>query len=117
MVKKSSGSGSRQWIDHRRHAYLTQERQFLRKLMVVMHVTGGQPARGPEIGSIKVRNNQFGVRSVYIISGRVGVLTTYDKSQKRRGKTEYVLRLLPVAVAQLLVQYLVYVLPFTRVVG
>ena len=44
------------------------------------------------------------------------MVTTYDKSRKRRGKTEYVFRYFPDRLSQILVQYLVYVLPFTRVV-
>ena len=41
-------------------------------------------------------------------------LTMYDKSRKRRGNTEYIIRCLPDAVGQILVQYLVYVSPFAR---
>ena len=40
-------------------------------------------------------------------------LTMYDKAWKRRGNTEYIIRCLPDALSQVLVQYLVYVSPFT----
>ena len=42
LLKRSRGSGSRQieWVDGQVRKYLTKERQFLRKLMVCMHVTG-----------------------------------------------------------------------------
>ena len=81
-----------------------------------MHIQGGQPARSPEIGLIKVRNSAASSRNIFIINGRVAVVTTYDKSRKRRGKTEYVFRCFPDQLSQIIVQYLVYVLPFTRVV-
>lgn len=77
----------------------------------------GQPARAPEIGSIKVRNSVLATRNLFIINGRVAVVTTYDKSQKRRIRTKYVFKLLPDRLSQLLVQYLVYVLPFTQIVS
>jgi hypothetical protein len=51
-----------------------------------------------------------------VINGRVAVVTTYDKSRKRRGKTEYVFRCFPDQLSQIIAQYLVYVLPFIRVV-
>jgi hypothetical protein len=51
-----------------------------------------------------------------VINGRVAVVTTYDKARQRRGKTEYVFRCFPDRLSQLVAQYLVYVLPFTRVV-
>jgi hypothetical protein len=38
----------------------------------------------------------------------------YDKARKRRGNTEYIIRCLPDAVGQTLVQYLVFVRPFAR---
>jgi len=119
---RSSGGGSgsgqqQQWIDVRRSAYLNRERQFLRKLMVAMHVTGGQPARGPELGSIKVVNSVFSARNIYVVNGRMVFLTMYDKARKRRGDTEYVLRCLPDEISQILAKYLIYVRPFSRVVG
>ena len=84
--------------------------------MVAMHITGGQPARSPEIGSIKVFNNEKSGRNIFVINGRVAVVTTYDKARKRRGKTDYVFRCFPDRLSQVIIQYLVYVLPFARVV-
>lgn len=113
LVRKAI-DGSYEWNDAQKQGYLNQEGQFLRKLMVVMHVSGGQPARGPEIGSIKVSNSVYSARNLYVINGRVCFLTMYDKARKRRGNTEYIIRCLPDEVSQVLVQYLVYVRPFAR---
>ena len=82
--------------------------------MVVMHIIGGQPARGPEIGSIKVSNSIYSARNVYVINGRICFLTMYDKARKRRGNTDYIIRCLPDNVSQVVAQYLVYVRPFAR---
>jgi hypothetical protein len=38
----------------------------------------------------------------------------YDKTRRRRGNTDYVIRCLPDKLSQVLVQYLVYVRPFAR---
>jgi len=119
LIKSSgsgSGSGQEKWAEQPCKAYLAREKQFLLKLMVAMHIQGGQPARSPEIGSIKVRNSATSSRNLFVINGRVAVVTTYDKSRKRRGKTEYVFRCFPDQLSQIIAQYLVYVLPFTRVV-
>lgn len=112
-----SGSGEHEWVDHRKSACLNRERQFLQKFMVLKHMSGGQPARGPELGSLKVVNSVFSARSIYIINGRAVFLTTYDKAQKRRGKTEFVLRCLADQGIQLLAKYLIYVRPFSQVLG
>src|SRR5271156_2957757 len=119
LVKSSgsgSGSGQLEWADQPCKAYLAREKQFLLKLMVAMHIMGGQPARSPEIGSIKVQNSVTSSRNIFVINGRMAVVTTYDKARKRRGKTEYVFRCFPDQLSQVIAQYLVYVLPFSRVV-
>jgi superfamily II DNA helicase RecQ len=116
LVKSSGGSSQLEWADQPCKAYLAREKQFLLRLMVAMHVMGGQPARSPELGSIKFRNSVTSSRNVFVVNGRVAVVTTYDKSVKRRGKTEYVFRCFPDQLSQIIAQYVVYVLPFSRVV-
>jgi len=114
--RSSGGSGQLEWASQPCKAYLAREQQFLLKLMVAMHIMGGQPARSPEIGSIKVRNGVMSGRNIFVINGRIAVVTTYDKARKRRGKTEYVFRCFPDRLSQVIAQYLVYMLPFSRVV-
>ena len=114
MLKKNRTTQEDEWVEPQVKAYLTKERRFLNKLMVSMHVTGGQPARGPELGSIKVSNGIYSARNIYVINGRVCFLTMYDKARKRRGNTEYIVRCLLDEVGQVLAQYLVYVRPFAR---
>ena len=82
--------------------------------MACMHITGGQPARGPELGSLKITNSRYSIRNIYAINGNMAYLTTYDKSIKKRGIVEYILRVLPLQIGQILAQYLVYVHPFAR---
>ena len=114
LLEKNPATKQVEWVDSQVQAYLTKERQFLRKLMVCMHITGGQPARGPELGSIKVSNSIYSARNIYVINGRICFLTMYDKARKRRGNTEYIVRCLPDEVGQIVAQYLVRVRPFAR---
>ena len=111
----SSDSYEARWRSRVKQQYLVAEKRFLQALMVVFHIQGGQPARGPELGSVKASNSIYSAWNIYIINGRVCFITTYDKAQKRRGNSEYVVRCLPDAVSQLVVQYLVFVRPFARV--
>jgi hypothetical protein len=115
LLRKSNETNQFEWNTRQVQAYLSKERQFLRKLMVAMHITGGQPARGPELGSIKVSNSLYSARNIYVFNGQMCFLTVYDKARNRRGNNKYVLRCLPPAMSQILVQYLVYVRPFARV--
>jgi hypothetical protein len=40
LLKKNKASQQIEWVDGQVQAYLTKERQFLRKLMAAMHITG-----------------------------------------------------------------------------
>ena len=80
-----------------------------------VHVKYGQPARGPEIGSIKVSNSIYSARNIYVINGQLCILTIYDKARKQRGNTEYIVRFLPDELSQVFVQYIVHVRLFARV--
>ena len=81
--------------------------------MVAMHIMGGQPARSPEIGFIKVRNSVTSSRNIFVINGRVAVVTIYNKVRMCRRKTEYVFCCFPDQLSQIITQYLVYMLSFT----
>jgi hypothetical protein len=74
--------------------YLTKEQQFLRKLMVCMHVIGGQLARRPKLGLVKIQNSLYSAQNIYILNGQATFLTMYDKARKQRGNTEYILQCL-----------------------
>lgn len=83
--------------------YLTVEKKFLRKGIGGVHVKYGQPARGPEIGLIKVSNSIYSARNIYVINGRLYILTIYNKAWKWRGNTEYIVRFLPDKLSQIFI--------------
>lgn len=115
LVKVNKTSNSMEWVKPQVRTYLGKERRFLRLLMVAFHIMGGQPARGPELGSVKVSNSIYSMRNIYVMHGRVCFLTMYDKTRGRRGNTDYIMRCLPDAMGQIVAQYLVRVRPFARV--
>lgn len=114
QIIKKGVSGQDEWIKHRVDAYLIREKKFLRKAIVGIHIEYSQPARGPELGSIKVSNSIYSARNIYVINGRLCILTMYDKARKRRGNTEYIVRFLPDEMSQILMQYMVHIRPFAR---
>jgi len=90
MFKKTV-NGPYQWNKGQKQAYLTQERQFLRKAIVVIHVTYSQLARRPKVGSGKVSNSIYSARNWYVINKQMCFLSIYDKARKRRGNTDYII--------------------------
>lgn len=97
-------------------AYLDEHLSFLRwDLLPTCHTTGGSPARGPEISSVKVFNPSADIfRNVFLYNGYVCFLTEYHKARDRTNHAFYVARFFPSVVGRLLYTYLVYVRPYVE---
>jgi uncharacterized membrane protein YgcG len=85
---------------------------FLELLLFAMHTTGGQPARGTEITTIRFRNGFMQDRNVFVVDGQAMFVTRYHKSQSQWDRPRIVPRFLPSRVGQLLALYLVHLQPF-----
>lgn len=84
--------------------WLRQVEAFRGQLLVLMHMTGGQPARGPEILSVRHQNTAGGGhRNLFIEDGLVVFVTRYSKQYIRTGDVKVIHRYLPRAVGELVV--------------
>jgi hypothetical protein len=110
-----SAPGSSLWNRHRAEQYLKQVDAFLERLLLVVHIVSGQPARGTELLSLQLCNTRQGLRrSVFIENGLVSFVTVYHKGYSISGSTKIIHRYLPKEVSELLVYYVWLVLPFCR---
>jgi hypothetical protein len=95
--------------------WLRQVADFRGKLLALIHMTGGQPARGPEILSVRHRNTvQGGHRNLFIEDGMVVFVTRFHKGYEIRGDVKIIHRYLPREVGELVMWYLWLVLPFVQ---
>jgi superfamily II DNA helicase RecQ len=95
--------------------YMGRIVEFREKLAVLMHITGGQPARGPEILSVRHSNTiKGGHRNIFIEDGMVVFVTRYHKGYNVSGDVKIIHRYLPREVGELVVWYLWLVLPFQQ---
>ncbi|KAJ6078255.1 hypothetical protein N7467_008008 [Penicillium canescens] len=95
--------------------YLQRVAYFREKLAIAIHVSGGQPARAPELLSIRHCNTDSGGRrNVFIEDGLVAFVSQYHKGFYASNDTKVIHRYLPREVGELVVHYLWLVLPFTR---
>ena len=87
--------------------------RFLELLLLCMHLSGGQPARTPEILGLRWRNTaQGGTRNIFIEDGLVAFVASYHKGFQHSGNVKVIHRYLPREVGELLVYYIWLVLPF-----
>ena len=103
------------WNQVRVEEYMAAVVRFRENLLVLIHMTGGQPARGTEILSIRHSNTVKGVhRNVFIENGLVVFVTRYHKGYAVSGDVKIIHRYLPRAVGELWVWYAWLVLPFQQ---
>jgi hypothetical protein len=91
-----------------------QHVRFLQSLLVVLQQTGGQPARGPELTSLKVCNTANSLRNIYIHKGLFCTLVPENKSSAATQQAFWVARYFPECVSTILYYYLVLIRPFVR---
>lgn len=109
MIERSNGTWS--WSRTAVHSYRRHVVRFLELLLVLVHFSGGQPARGPEILSVLTENTSR-VRNIYVYDDQMLVYTEYSKTRAGSNKEKSIIRFLPHRVGRLLYTYLVYVQPF-----
>jgi hypothetical protein len=66
--------------------YLRYIQRFLELLSLAVHVARGQPARGPELLSVRWRNGVLQDRNLYVIDGQVAVIS--DRIEARAQDTK-----------------------------
>ena len=69
------------WHTRRVKEYLREIDKFRELLLFCMHITGGQPARGPEILSLRYKNGFSQDRNIFVLDGLVMSVTRYHKTQ------------------------------------
>jgi hypothetical protein len=72
-----------EWRPRAVQRYLKLLDRFLELLCLAVHITSGQPARGPELLSVRWRNSVLQDRNLYIIAGQVAIVTRYHKTQSQ----------------------------------
>jgi hypothetical protein len=93
--------------------YYKQVDAFLERLLLLIHVVSGQPARGTEITGLQHTNTTFH-RNIFIEDGLVALVTSYHKGYTCTGSTKIIHRYLPKELSELVVYYLWIIHPFLR---
>lgn len=104
------------WTEDAAQDYTQKVNRFLDILLLLIHITSGQPARGTETLSLRYANTMHH-RNIFIEDGLVGTVTTYHKGYSVTGSTKIIHRYLPREVSELVVYYLWLIMPFCQALG
>lgn len=77
----------------------------LEGLLLLIHLTTGQPARGTEIAGLQ-HTNSILHRNILIEDGLVSMVITYHKGYSCTGTTKMIQRYLPKEISELFVYYI-----------
>jgi len=110
LVENSRSLGGWAWRESAIASYEATVQEFLKRLSVLIHISGGQPVRESEFFSMTYRNTQRR-RSVIIRLDRMMVHVQYHKGQQQTGNYKENVRFLASPIAELLLDYIVYILP------
>ena len=109
----SPGGRGVAWAIKRVQQYEKALRRFREHLLVAVHMTGGQPARGTELVTVTYKNMPNGQsRGIFVENGLMVYVTMYHKGIGHAGTAKVIHRYLPREVGELLLYYLWLVLPF-----
>ena len=103
------------WKKNAVQAYSSRLDNFLEQILLLIHLTAGQPARGTELMSLQHSTTAQGhYRSIFIEEGLISTVTSYHKGYNITGSTKIIHRYLLKEVSELLVYYLWLVLLFSQ---
>lgn len=97
--------------------YEASIQRFLMYMFLLMHKFSGQSARLEEMLSLLWQNKAITVRNLYLHDGYLLFLLTYHKALHRTHASRFPVRFLFPDVGQLMVQYLVLILPMRRLLS
>jgi hypothetical protein len=91
-------------------------KSFKEELFVLVHLTGGAPARGTEIISIQHENGKDSraQRGIFIDKGFIQFVTSYHKGYSASQQVKIIHRYIPKEVGKLVVYYLWLIEPFVQ---
>jgi len=102
------------WRENAVASYEATVQELLKRLCVLIHISGGQPVRESEFFAMTWRNTQRR-RSITICHERVMIHVKYHKGQQQTGRYKENVRFLAHPVGELLLDYIVYVLPLRQI--
>ena len=117
FVENWDAGSSAQFHDDAIATYLRAVKKFKERLIVLVHMSAGAPARSTELISIQCENGKYArsQRGVFVDNGLVVFVTAYHKGFSASQSMKIVHRFVPREVGEIIVFYLWLIRPFERI--
>ncbi|PXF43042.1 ATP-dependent DNA helicase tlh2 [Gracilariopsis chorda] len=97
-------------------SWLASCQRFQELLLFCVHISSGSPARAPELARLKVANDQYGPRNVFVSQCRVMLLTRWSKTRSLKGYSKPIPRFPDPTTSEILLLYLSLFRPLESVI-
>ena len=97
-----------------KYNYLNKCSELIEWILISIHLTYGQPARGTELTSTQIINPSFGFQNIFWINNTIAISTYYSKMSSISQSNRTIIRFLPIVLSELVVKYLIYIRPIER---
>jgi len=114
LVNARQSSSGLAWRKSALATYEATVQDFLQRLSVLVHISSGQPLRESEFFAMTWRNTQRR-RSITLCHERVMIHVKYHKGQQQSGRYKDNVRFLAQPIGDLLLDYIVYVMPLRQI--
>lgn len=112
-LMKVKANGKIIWKLDATNLYISRVERFLERLLLLVHITSGQPARATELLGLRYCNTVEGHhRNIFIDDGLVSTVTSYHKGYSVSGSTKIIHRYLSKEVDEVMIYYLWLMVPF-----
>ncbi|KAH7114040.1 hypothetical protein EDB81DRAFT_702669 [Dactylonectria macrodidyma] len=117
LLKTQAGTRDRgTWDFTAAQSYLNAHDDFLKTLMVLMNIDGGQSARIAELLTLENCNSSSRPRGVCIWGAKMCSITRHHKARLATNNEFYVARFFSPPVSGLLARYLIYIRPVAHTI-
>ena len=97
--------------------YLRAIKKFKERLIVLVHMSAGAPARSTELTSIQCENGKYArsQRGIFVDNGLVAFVTAYHKGFSASQSMKIIHRFVPREVGEIVIYYVWLIRPFERI--
>nr|POE87058.1 atp-dependent dna helicase tlh1 [Quercus suber] len=106
-----------EWKTDAINRYLRAIKKFKERLIVLVHMSAGAPARSTELTSIQCENGKYArsQRGLFIDNGLVAFVTAYHKGFSASQSMKIIHRFVPREVGEVVVYYMWLIRPFEQI--
>ena len=117
LVEKRFITGAHKFCAERSRSFLEHSEKFIKKMLWLLQVTAGGPARFTEMKSIQIRNSREVIRNIFLENGRpMYVLSNHKGRDKMGGVGKPIARFPDESTGKLLLIYLVFIRPMEELI-